>query len=214
MTRRPKLLAAGQLAGATLIWLAIGLSLGWYYTFTYCGKVGWPMPLIEPCAGLLLYYFSVINASTEIQAVHWMATFPVAGALWPLALLLTAWWMKLAPPGFARLFWRLSLGLVPMALAGPWMAWVAGAHDGAFSWHTMVQVALRRDFVEPWASLSPLYLALGLAGLAIQIWQYRRCFPLPAKQAWQHYLLSAIVLVLMAGLLGELAGHPLRAWLE
>lgn len=64
---------------ALLCWLALAVSLGWYYTVTYFGAVGWPMPSVETLGVLFLYYFSVLNVATEIQAVHWLLVFPLRG---------------------------------------------------------------------------------------------------------------------------------------
>lgn len=73
-----------------VLWLLLGFSLGWYYTFTYYWRSGWPMPTVECCGTLIMYYFSVVTAATPVQAVHWMAVFPPAGVIWAALLTLTA----------------------------------------------------------------------------------------------------------------------------
>lgn len=204
----------GRVVVATLIWLAVAISLGWYYTFTYYGRAGWPIPMPEPCAALVLYYFSVLNVDTEIQAVHWLIVFPLAGLLWSLSLGVTARRLGLKPPDWTITFRNLSLAAIPLALPGPWMAWIAGVRDDQFTWHRMVAVALRRGNVEPWYWLSPMYLALGIAGFAIQIVLYRTLFAGTAQQRWIHYPVAAIVLVVLSSALAALAALPVRLWLE
>jgi hypothetical protein len=201
-------------AAGVVLWLAVGFSLGWYYTFTYYGRTGVPMPFPEPCAALVLYYFSVINAATEIQAVHWMLVFPLAGAIWTEALCRTAAVMGHDRPPFPRFFLRLSLAALPVALPGPAMAWLAGQADGGFVWQRMIDIALRRGNTGPWWWLTPLFLTLGALALALQLAQYRRSFPMPMARALRHYPLSAIVLVLASAVIGTLASFPLRWWLE
>lgn len=83
---------------AVMCWLALSVSLGWYYTVTYFGAIGWPMPSVETIGALVLYYFSVINAATEIQAVHWLAVFPISGFLWAALLKKIAVSREPAPP--------------------------------------------------------------------------------------------------------------------
>ena len=113
-------------SGAICIWLALGLGLGWYYTVTYYGRSGWPMPTPDVCSALVLYYFSVLNVATEGQAVHWLVVFPVAGMLW-----VTALW-ALAPrfhgnrPPFDRALFWFALTSVPMIVPAPWMSFIAG----------------------------------------------------------------------------------------
>ncbi len=199
---------------ATLIWLGVGVSLGWYYTFTYYGKTGLPMPSPEPCAVLLLYYFSVLNVSTGIQAVHWLVVFPLAGGLWAASLILVAGRMKLPRPSFVDLYGRFSLAALPLALPMPAMAWLAGQRDGGFVWQRMLDVALRHGGTGPWWWLTPLYFSLGLIALALQLILYRRSFPMPPRKAVLHYPLGGIVLILASCVFGMIAALPLRYGLE
>ena len=200
---------------ATLIWTGVGLSLGWYYTFTYYGRTGVPMPTIEPCAALILYYFSVLNVRTEIQAIHWMIVFPAAGALWAAALRVTARYLRIEAPPFHVVFFALSCAALPLVLPAPWMTWIAGYEESdGFRLSRMLLVALRRDGQAPWPSLTPLYLALGIAALAIQLWLYSRLFRLPLRRALVHYLISAVVLSATAAIVGATAAIPMRLLLE
>ncbi|MCC6694399.1 MAG: hypothetical protein IT365_02105 [Candidatus Hydrogenedentes bacterium] len=198
----------------TAIWLGIGFSLGWYYTFTYYGRAGWPMPLPETCAALVLYYFSVLNVDTEWQALHWMLVFPAAAALWVECLRRCARWMGLAQPPFATVFVLFGLAALPLALPGPWMAWIAGLMDGGFHADRMLAVALRRGFVTPWTWLSPMYAGLGTIGLVLHIRVYSRIFRIPRAKAFMHFPVSMIVLVIVAAVLASVAALPLRLWFE
>ncbi len=189
----------------------MGVSLGWYYTFTYYGRTGIPMPTLESCAALLLYYFSVANVNTEAQAIHWVIVFPVAGVLWPVSLHLTARVLKLAPPVLGTFSFALACAAVPMALPGPFMAWAAGYTDAGFDASLMIDVALRRATQPPWAWLSPLYLGLGAMSLALQLRAYRKEYAIPVRRALVHFPASGIVLTVLAVAIGTLISFPIRA---
>lgn len=198
---------------AFAIWIAVAFSLGWYYTFTYYGRAGWPMPMPEPCAALVLYYFSVLNVDTELQAIHWLLVFPLAGYLWSVALIVTA--RRVLPcklPDWSLVMRQFSLAAIPLALPGPWMAWIAGVRDEEFTWERMFAVALRRGNVEPWPWLTPTYVALGVVAFAIQIAIYRKLFRGTAGQLWVLYPAAMVVLVLSSSVFAAVAALPLR-WL-
>ena len=205
---------AGCWLGALGLWLAMGFSLGWYYTFTYYGRAGWPMPLPEPCAALLIYYFSVMNVDTEIQAVHWMLCFPMAGVLWAAAAWYMAGRLGAERPPFHRILFVFACASLPLSLPGPWMAWIAGHTDEGFVWARMVAVALRRGGVSPWWWLSPMYAGLGLIGLLLQIVAYRKLFAMPVRKVWVSFPASVILLSLIAIVVGAAGGIPLRMLLE
>lgn len=173
------------------------------------------MPMPEPCAALVLYYFSVLNVDTELQAIHWLGVFPLAGFLWSVALVGTA--RRVLPgalPDWSQVMYRLSLPAVFLALPGPWMAWIAGTRNGEFTWDRMIAVALRRGFVDPWPWLTPMYVGLGLFAFAVQIAIYCRLFRGTARQLWVIYPLAMIVLVLVSSVLAAMAAIPLRWLLE
>ncbi len=199
---------------AIIIWLGVGFSLGWYYTFTYYGRTGIPIPFPEVFSALVLYYFSVLNADTEIQAIHWMVVFPLAGALWVASLRWVATAMGYEKSNFANVYMRFSLAALPVALPAPVLAWLAGQYNGGFDWQRMLNVALRRVHTGPWWWLTPLFLGLGVTVLVFQLIQYRRTFPMPIKHASRHIPLAAIVLSVTSILLGTLASIPLRWWIE
>jgi len=210
-----------EVAVAVAVWLAVGFSLGWYYTFTYYGRAGWPMPSPEPCAAILLYYFSVLNVATEFQAIHWMVTFPFAGVLWVASLRLTLRLMKRRDPAlpfdsvpFSRALSRFAVAAIPLALPGPWMAYLAGRQDEGFTWARMMAVALRRGNLSPWAWLTPLYFGLGLVALVLGLLAYRKTFPVPARMAWRHFPASLVVLTCLSCVIAAVVALPLRLWFE
>ena len=199
---------------ALAVWLGVAFSVGWYYTITYYGHTGIPVPTPESCAAIILYYFSVINADTEIQAIHWMVVFPIAGALWAAALI------RLVPrfggtcPAWWRTLRKLALCSLPLAIPGPWLMYIAGTTDQGFHWDRAIAVALRRGNISPWPGLNLLYVSLGVAVLVLQFIAYRRIIALRGGQAWRHTAAAGIVLVVAAALIGAIAVIPLRALLE
>ncbi|MBI4557783.1 MAG: hypothetical protein HY706_09375 [Candidatus Hydrogenedentes bacterium] len=199
---------------AIALYLALAFSLGWYYTFTYYGRTGWPMPTPDTCASLILYYFSVLNVATAGQAVHWLLTFPIAGLLWATSLWVSAAWFQQRKPEWSVLSFQFALTTVPMSIPGPVMAWIAGRTDVGFVWQHALAVALRHAWIEPAGWLTPLYFGLGLVALALQIFVYIRLFAKPSRSACLHFLVSAILLTLAICCVGALAAVPLRFCLE
>lgn len=205
---------AFRAAVALALYLAMGLSLGWYYTFTYYGRAGWPMPQPEPCGAILLYYFSVLNVDTEYQAVHWMIVFPAAGFLWAWVLVIVGRRMGQGDVKVMDTFVALSWACLPIALLAPWMTWVGGNVDGEFTFTRMMAVALRRGGVSPWATLSPMYFGLGLIGLALQFVAYSRQFPLRGVRALSHWGASGALYVLSCVILAATLAIPMRLMFE
>lgn len=203
-----------QLSAGTLLYLGAAFSLGWYYTFTYYGRSGYPMPLIDACGGILIYYFSVLNIATPWQAVHWMMAFPLAGAIWAACCNAACRVVGDERPAFAHVFFLFAVAAIPIAIAGPFMAWIAGLLADGFSWDHMIKVALRRANKPPPEWLSPLYLALGFAGLVIQLVAYSRLYTPPLTRGAKHLGLSAILHVVACVLLAMAAAIPLRLLLE
>jgi hypothetical protein len=199
---------------ALAAWLGLGFSLGWYYTITYYGRTGIPVPTPESCAALILYYFSVINVATEIQAIHWMVVFPVAGALWTVSLVLLAPRFGAERPEYWPTLRRVALCSLPLVVPGPWLMHIAGMTEAGFSWERMLAVALRRGGVNPWPGLNALYVGLGLVVVILEVLAYRRAFPLRGLGAWRHVAASGCVLILLGALVGAVVGMPLRVVLE
>ena len=192
----------------------MSVSLGWYYTFTYYGRAGWPMPMMEPCLALVLYYFSVLNVVTEIQALHWVLVFPLAGVIWVWALWLLAPRFGARNCSLDKAMLAFALTCLPMVLPLPYMSMVAAQKNGGHDIHHLVLVALRRAWVMPWSWLSPLYFALGLLSMGLQIVTYRKTFSARGKRAWLHYVSAAIAASIVACVIGALVAVPLRAGLE
>ncbi len=199
---------------AIALWLALAFSLGWYYTFTYYGRSGWPMPSMEGCGGIIFYYFSVLNVRAEIQALHWMLAFPLAGILWVMLLSFTAPYFKQRNENLAWSLVQFGLAALPLSLPGPYMAYLAGKANGVWTFHTMLDVAFRRVGGPPFDWLTPLYLGLSAAALLCHVYVYSQVFHLRGKDAWKHFLLTAaLFFCAIAGLACILAG-PLRYFLE
>jgi hypothetical protein len=211
--RRPTILIL-YCAVPVLLWLAAGFSLGWYYTFTYYGRQGWPMPLLETSGALIAYYFSVLNVDTRWQAIHWMAIFPITAIIWVAVLRWSARLVDAAKPSWRRLLMATAAAALPLALPGPWLAWLAGTKYGAFEWETMIKIALRRDGYSPWNWLSPMYFSLGLAGLALELTIFTRGRGATARQLAIHYLVSAIIYTVACCAAAAVLAWPLRNWLE
>lgn len=199
---------------ALVVWLGLGFSLGWYYTITYYGRTGIPVPTPESCAALILYYFSVLNVATEIQAIHWMLVFPMAGALWTFVLVLLAPRFGAPRPACWSTLRRISLCSLPLVIPGPWLMRIAGTNDSGFHWDRMLAVALRHGGVDPWPGLNEIYVGLGLVVLILEALAYRQTFPLRGLTAWRHTTAAGCILVLFAAITGAVVGAPLRAVLE
>ena len=214
-------------AAISLLYLLLGLSLGCYYTATYFGRSGWPLPSCEAISGVLLYYFSVINASTEVQAVHWMAAFLLAGYLWIVVLWFAS--RRILGAGssgkdgcanaqtsdnrFAALGLSAALGAVPLSLPIPFMVWWMGSTDDGFSWSHFVSVCLRHAWVNPPVWLNYVYFGLGLAGFVLQIALFRRIWHTSGKRFFATYGLAIGVLLLSSIGVGLLVSYPLRTLL-
>lgn len=200
-----------QYGAATAIWLGLGLSLGWYYTFTWYGRTGWPMPLFEACAALVFYYFSVYESvSTKVQAVHWMIAFPAMGFLWSAILCATAPYFRGSRPAFGRAALGIASSVIPFVLAAPWLTLVGARTPNGLDWQHMLDVALRHRTIPAWPSLTPTFLVLGFLALACQLWVHRSLFSVTGARAWMHYTLSAIALIALACIAGVLLHVPLE----
>ncbi len=200
--------------GAVALWLGLGLSLGYYYTITYYGRTGLPMPLLEVCGALVLYYFSVLNAADWIQAIHWMLVFPLAGWAWVESLRRCAVWLGDTPPPTEKIAWILGLTTLPLIVTAPWLAIVCGQTPSGFQWSHMIAVALRHEWVDPWRSLNPTFLGLGFACLILQVMVYPRLFTFRGLRAVRHVGLSMIAATLANVIIGAGIALPLRWILE
>ena len=200
---------------AVLLWLGLGFSLGWYYTFTYYGRTGIPIPAPEGVLSIILYYFSVINTALWIEAVHWMAVFPIAGIVWAGAFYLIALRFGGLRAGLAEIMFRLSLAYVPLVIVSPYMMYMAGqTHADGFELSRALAVALRRGNISVPCWLTPLYLSLGVLALIMQIRAAARVFNARGLNALRIFLLSLLVAILATASIGAAAALPLRLIFE
>jgi hypothetical protein len=215
MNIRPGAAAVGEALAAVVLWLGLGFSLGWHYTFTYYGRTGIPVPFPEGVLSIILYYFSVVNTAIWIEAVHWLLVFPLAGVLWVCILVVSAASLGGIRVPFLRTLFKMSCASIPLCLPAPFMMYMAGvAGQDNFTFGRAIDVALRKGNILPPDWLTPLYLGLGLVSLAVQVWIYRRSFGMRGARAWRHYLLSLVAAVCMACVTGAVISMPLRLLLE
>jgi hypothetical protein len=198
----------------TFLYLALGLSLGCYYSATYFGRSGWPLPSCEAISGVLLYYFSVINATTEMQAFHWMAVFVAAGYLWLASLWHTSKRLTGTRDRFTTLGVPVALTTIPMSLPIPFMIWWMGGTNDGFSWSHFVSVCLRHAWVNPPIWLNYVYFGLAVIALAAQIAIIRRKWGGNWKRFLATIALAFILLLVVVIGAGTVLSYPLRAVLE
>jgi hypothetical protein len=148
---------------AALIDLALGLSLGLYYTITYYGRALTPLLGTVALGAPFLYYVAVEErSSTVYQAWLWMLCFPVAGLLWRLALAQAPRLFRYAPLPFRDVTAKLWPLCWPLLLPIPLAAWLVA--QGGF-----IAVCLRQHNVAspPW--LPWLFVPLAVLALALEV---------------------------------------------
>ena len=203
-----------DLLKAVALWLLLAIGVGWYYAITDYDRSGWPMPVPEACAPLILYYFSVLNAPTWVQALHWLVLFPIAGVLWVTTLTVTAPFFGGRRTEYGWALVRFAVTTLPLAAPTPLMAYLAGQTGYGFAWGRMVAVVLRQAGCMPWWWLTPLYVVLATIELVWQLFVYVKVFDTHGKKAVLHYLVSAVLLALLSCGAGTLTALSLRWWLE
>ena len=199
---------------AVVLWLVLAFSVGWYYAVTYLPGTGWPLPLPEALAGLTGYYFSQASTHAPLQVLHWLALFPLAGVAWVYLLGVTAPYFGGRCESFTWALWRVALASLPLSLPGPYLAWAAGARQGDWSFHAMLEVAFRHDGSPVPGWISPLYLILALAALALQVHAHRRLFHLRGTAAWHHLWLTGLIYLFAVAGAATFAAYPIRYFLE
>ncbi len=209
-----------------LIYLLFGLSLGCYYTATYFGATGWPLPSCEAIAGVLLYYFSVMNTSTELQAVHWMVVFVAAGYLWIASLwhvsdrLTGAATLAAGSDGaaaqerFARLGRSVAVSTLALSVPIPFMVWWIGGTDSGFSWSRFVAVCLRHGWVTPPIWLNHVYFVLATVTFVTQMVVIRRQWRMNWKRFCVTLGVAFVMLLVISIASGTLLSYPLRRLFE
>lgn len=200
----------GDMAKAMVLWLGLGVSLGWYYLFMGPSRAGWPMPTPESLSALVLYYFSALNTTPSLQLLHWLAVFPLAGLLWTTTLAVTAPYFGGRRVEFGWTLVRLGMTSLPLTATLPLSLWIAGHATGGFSLSHIYSMALQRAFITPPAWVTPIFIGLASASLVWQLFTYARIFDIKGKHAALHLLLSAFLLVIFCCGLATLASWPLK----
>jgi len=185
------------LALAALMDLALGLSLGLYYTITYYGRALTPLPGLVALGAPFMYYVAVDERfSTVYQAWLWMLCFPVAGVLWRLALAQAPRLFGQRPRRLREVTARLWHVSWPLLVPIPLTAWLVSR--GGF-----VAVCLRQHNVDSPAWLPPVLMPLAVVALALElraVWRllegllpYRRLIALAAA------LVAFVLVVCLVG---------------
>ena len=150
--------------------LALGLSLGLYYTVTYYGRALTPLPGLVALGAPFMYYVAVDERfSTVYQAWLWMACFPVAGVLWRVSLAQAPRLFGQAPLRFRDVTAKLWPCCWPLLVPIPLTAWLVSQPSGHCDWADFIAVCLRQHNVEspPW--LPGLWMPLALAALVLEL---------------------------------------------
>lgn len=169
MERRLPLLIAATL----LAQLALGVSLGLFYNYTYFGRAAVPLPHPTALAGSFFYYIALPqDYDAAAQAVLWVLGFPAAG--WLLLGCLAAAARAGRLWSFADLLRSHLLGLAPLLLPLPWLAWLHATGPGGVSWQQFLAACLHRSFAVTPPYLNPLFLGLAAVGLGGQLAYLRR----------------------------------------
>lgn len=202
--------ARGSVMLAALTDLALGLSLGLYYTVTYYGRALVPLPGFVALGAPFMYYVAVDEQhSTVIQAWLWMLVFPLAGLLWRLTLVYVPRLLPGAAVSEDRPA-RLKLGEVtarvwhtgwPLLAPIPLLMWLVGTPSGRWSWPDFIAVCLRRQNVDVPTWLTPLLMALAVAAFALEtrdVWRLLPGTDRPRKVAMLAISLMVFVLAVVA----------------
>lgn len=155
---------------AILLDLALGLSLGLYYTITYYGRALTPLPGLVALGAPFMYYVAVDErASTVVQAWLWMLCFPVAGVLWRLALAQSPRLFAQRPLRFRSVSAKLWYQCWPLLLPIPLAAWMVARPGGHCTWPDFIAVCLRRQNVpSPWW-LVWVFMPLAVVAFALEL---------------------------------------------
>lgn len=150
--------------------LALGLSLGLYYTVTYYRRALAPLPGLVALGAPFMYYVAVDERfSTAAQAWLWMACFPAAGVLWRLSLARAPRLFGQAPLRFREVTAKLWPLCWPLVVPMPVAAWLVSRPDGYCDWSGFIAVCLRQHNVASPAWLPWLFMPPALAALALEL---------------------------------------------
>ena len=214
-------------AAIVLLYVSFGLSLGCYYTATYFGRSGWPLPSCEAISGVLLYYFSVIYTTTEVQAAHWISVFVASGYLWIASL----WFVSnrvsctsalranperfsTAHDRFTGLGLAVAIATIPLSLPLPFMIWWMGGGSRGFHWSRFIAMCLRHAWVTPPTWLNYIYFGLAAAAFVAQVAIVRRQFPVIRKRSFMTFAVAFGMLLLVSIASGLLLSFILPAVFE
>jgi len=151
-----------SVTAGVLMDLALGLSLGLYYTITYYGRALTPLPGTVALGAPFMYYVAVDERfSTVYQAWLWMACFPVAGAVWRVTLAHAPRLWRQPALRFAEVTARLWPCCWPLLLPIPLAAWLVSR--GGF-----IAVCLRQHNVDSPSWLAWVYMPLAVAALGLE----------------------------------------------
>ncbi|NPV46758.1 MAG: hypothetical protein HPY69_07360 [Armatimonadetes bacterium] len=189
---------------ASLFDLALGLSLGLYYTITYYGRALLPLPGYVALGAPFAYYVAVVeDYSTVVQAWLWMLCFPLAGLLWRLGVayvpgLVSAEYRAIRRP-FGSVTARLGLSCWPLLLPIPTLAWHVGRPEGHWAWADFVSVCLRHRNVYTLPYLPAAMLICALAAFGLESRALWRLLP-GSDHPWKVAVLILTVVIYVAAI--------------
>ena len=164
--------------------LALGLSLGLYYTITYYGRALVPLPGFVALGAPFMYYVAVDEQyNTVVQAWLWMLVFPVAGLLWRLSLVGVSRYaakaadLEVHPTRLAEICARLWHTGWPLLVPLPLLTWLVGTPSGQWSWPDFIAVCLRHRNADSPGWLTPVMMGLALAAFALEVRAAWRILP-------------------------------------
>lgn len=194
--------------------LALGLSLGLYYTITYYGRALAPLPGAVALGAPFMYYVAVDERyGTVEQAWLWMAVFPVSGLLWRLAVACCPLAARLPRLSLAAVSARLWHTVWPLLVPLPLLAWIVATPSGRPSWPDFIAVCLRRQAVGSPRWLMPLLLAFALAAAALELRALWCLLPGSTGRKLLSLGLAAAVFILAVVAVGfALAAAQQRLW--
>jgi hypothetical protein len=146
--------------------LALGLSLGMYYTVTYYGRALLPLPGFVAMGAPFEYYLIVGEVQdTVAQAWLWMSCFPAVGLMWRGALWAVAKLGRVTVTSRAIVagMWHCSW---PLLVPAPFLLLALGSGDDGFSWHALTDACLRRRSMASPVMLPAVYFVAAVAALA------------------------------------------------
>jgi len=140
-----------------------------------------------------MFHFVDISAGRGALASMWIASFVLAGFMW-IAIL-----SVLSPCfGGRRAHFSLALGragasAIPLLSGGLWLCYAAGQTRSGWLWSRMMDIALGRGTMQPWAHLNWLFLGLALLSFVIQARLFMTAFDVKGMKALQHLVTGLVI---------------------